>query len=100
MEQSRVKLLKKSLIVVILILMFALTGVMLISTQVKTVLFNYYGTEQKIITLADSIDSFLIQNKTYIEENSNIYPSRECVIENGMSISITSNDEIEPFTDV
>ena len=93
MEQDKLYFLRKSLVVLILILFLALVGIMLISTQVKTISLNYYGTNQTVITLADSVDSFLIQNKIYVEDDSNISPSVESKIENGMNIDITSKTE-------
>ena len=93
MEQDKLYFLRKSLVVLILILFLALVGIMLISTQVKTISLNYYGTNQTVITLADSVDSFLIQNKVYVEDDSNISPSLESKIENGMNINITSKTE-------
>lgn len=88
MVQDKVHLLRKTLLIVAIILIIALLGITLISTQIKKIELDYYGTKQKIMTLADSVDSFLIQNKIFIEENSSIFPSRDTLIENNMTISI------------
>lgn len=93
MEQDKAYVLRKTLIVITLILLFALIFIMLLSTQIKTVTLNYYGTKQVVLTLADSIDSFLIQNKIYIEEDSTIYPKRSSKIHNKMNIDITTSKE-------
>ena len=93
MEQDKVHVLRKTLSVITIRLIFALLGIMLISTQIKKVVVSYYGTEQVVMTLADTVDSFLIQNNVYIEDGSEIYPSKEQKIQNGMEIKITSTKE-------
>lgn len=93
MEQDKVHVLRKTLSIITVILIFALLGIMLISTQIKKVVLSYYGTDQVVMTLADTIDSFLIQNNVYIEEGSEIYPAKDQKIENGMTISISSSKE-------
>ncbi len=93
MEQYKLPVLRKTLSVITLVLLFALLGIMLLSTQIKTIELKYYGTSQVVMTLADSVDSFLIQNKIFIEDDSNIYPQKQSKIENGMTICINSQSE-------
>lgn len=93
MEQDKAYVLRKALVVITLILLFALIFIMLLSTQIKTVTLNYYGTKQVVLTLADSIDSFLIQNKIFVEDDSIISPKRSSKIDNKMIINITSSKE-------
>ena len=90
MEQDKFFLLRKVLTVVAIVLSFSLLGIMLVSTQIKTIAINYYGTEQVVMTLADTVDSFIIQSGVNVEEDSEIFPDRKSKIENGMTINITS----------
>lgn len=93
MEQDKAYVLRKTLTVITLILLFALIFIMLLSTQIKTVTLNYYGTKQVVLTLADSVDSFLIQNKVYVEEESIVSPSKDSAIQNNMTIDISTTKE-------
>ena len=92
MEQDKFHVLRKILTVVAVVLSFSLLGIILVSTQIKTIALNYYGTDQVVMTLADTIDSFIIQSGVNVEEDSEIFPDRRSKIENGMTINITSKN--------
>ena len=62
MKDNIVHVLRKVLTVVCIVLFFVTAGLISITTQIKTVTLNYFGSEKTVRTLASSIDSFLIQN--------------------------------------
>ena len=93
MEQDKFHVLRKVLTIITIVLSFSLLGLMLISTQIKTVTFNYYGAEKNVMTLADTVDSFLIQNAINVYDKSEVYPEKQSKIENGMTIKVVSTDE-------
>lgn len=94
MEGSKLHIFKKALIILILIMSFATAGVFLITTQLKTITLDYYGKKQTIKTLAADVNDFLIQNKISLGKNDKVEPSKETLLEDGISISIASNSEI------
>lgn len=94
MEGSKLHTFKKALIVLILIMSFATAGVFLITTQLKTITLDYYGNKQTIKTLAVNVNDFLFQNKISLGQDDKVEPSKETLIENGITISITSGTEI------
>ena len=90
MEGSKLHIFKKALIVLILVLSIATAGVFLVTTQLKTITLDYYGKKQTINTLAADVNDFLIQNKISLGDNDKVEPSKETLLEDGISISITS----------
>lgn len=94
MKEGKVEVLRKVVMIITVILIFATAGLFLISTQVKTVVLNYYGSIKTVRTLSTTVDSFLLQNKIYLSENTQITPSVDSSLENGMEIKIYSSEEI------
>ena len=70
MEEDKAYIIRKVLTVVSLILIFATAGLLAITTQLKTVTFNYYGDVKSIKTLASSVDAFLFQNNIFLDEDA------------------------------
>ena len=94
MRDSIVHIFRKTLSVMSMILVFATIGLLSITTQIKTVTLNYYGNTKTVRTLASSIDSFLLQNKIYVNDDTLVSPGKTDMIKNGMEITISSNKEL------
>ncbi|MDO4282127.1 MAG: transglycosylase SLT domain-containing protein [Clostridia bacterium] len=94
MKDNIVHILRKSLTIVCMILVFATIGLLSITTQVKTVTLNYYGSTKTVRTLASSIDTFLLQNKIYVNEETQVLPNKTDKIVDGMEITISSEKEL------
>ncbi len=97
MKEDKAYRIRKTFVIITLILLFATAGLFVISTQVKTVTLDYYGQITSVKTLSGTIDSFLLQNKIYINKDSEIEPSRDNKIEDGTEIKIYSNKELAKF---
>lgn len=93
MKEDKAYIIRKILTVVSLVLIFATAGLLAITTQLKTITFNYYGNVKSIKTLASSVDAFLLQNKIYLSDETVIEPAKDSRITNGMTISVSSNEE-------
>lgn len=92
MEEDKAYILRKILTVVSLVLIFATAGLLAITTQLKTITFNYYGNVKSIKTLASSVDAFLIQNQIYTSDNAIIEPAKGSRLTSGMTLSISSKN--------
>ena len=93
MKEEKAYIIRKVLTVVSLILIFATAGLLAITTQLKTVTFNYYGDVKSIKTLASSVDAFLFQNNIFLDEDALIEPSKDSRLVNGMTIAISDTNE-------
>ena len=91
MKEDKAYIVRKVLTVVSLILIFATAGLLAITTQLKTITFNYYGNIKSIKTLASSVDAFLLQNNISLNENAIIEPAQRERVTNGMTITVTSS---------
>ena len=96
-KEDKAYKIRKTFIVITLILLFATAGLFVISANVKTVTIDYYGQKTSVKTLASTVDGFLLQNKVYVNDNSTIEPSRENKIEDGIEIKVYSNNELAKF---
>ncbi len=94
MKEGKSEILRKVVIVITIILIFSTAGLLLITTQVKSVVLNYYGDVRTIKTLSGTVDSFLLQNKIYVGENASVSPARNSVVTDGMEIKIYSSEEL------
>ena len=97
MKDDKAYKIRKTFIIITLILLFATAGLFVVSKQVKTVTIDYYGQITSVKTLSDSVDSFLLQNKIYVNEESQVYPSRDSKIENGTKIVVSTTEELAKF---
>ena len=97
MKEAKAEIIRKVLIVITVILIFTTFGLLLITTQTKTVVLDYYGDIKSIKTLSGTIDAFLLQNKISINENTVVYPDKNTVLTDGMTISIYSVNESSKF---
>ncbi len=93
MKEDKAFIFRKILTVVSLVLIFATAGLLAITTQLKTITFNYYGDVKSIKTLASSVDAFLLQNNIILNDNAVIEPIQKSRIKNGMTITVSSNKE-------
>lgn len=100
MKEDKAYKIRKVFVVVTLILFFATAGLFVVSKQVKTVTIDYYGQITSIKTLSNNVDSLLMQNKIYVNENSNIVPDRTSKIQDGSKVVISSKVELSKFDDV
>lgn len=94
MKKDKAHIIRKTLIVIVLILVVATSGLFAIKTQIKQVTLNYYGSVQNLNTVAGTVDSFLIQNKIYVGDNMVVEPSRDTKLIDGMKITIYSKQEL------
>ncbi len=93
MVESIMQYVRKALTIIAVILVFTTIGLVSITTQTKTVNLNYYGSTKTVRTLASTIDSFLLQNKIYIDENTNLSVGYNDKIVDGMQINISDKKE-------
>lgn len=93
MKEDKAYIIRKTLIVVTLILIFATLGLLLMSFQIKTVNLNYYGEIKEIRTVSSNVQGFLLQNKINVTEGMVVSPSIDTQITNGLEIKIISNVE-------
>lgn len=94
MNNDKAHILRKTLVIVTMILIFTTVGLFLVSMNVKTVTFDYYGDIKNIKTMSNTVEGFLMQNKIYIEDNAIVEPSRESSITDGINIKIYSTNEL------
>lgn len=94
MKEDKLHILRKTLTIICLILIFSTIGLFMISSQIKTVTLDYYGNEKKIKTLASDVNDFLIQNKIILGENDVIVPERTAMIQKNAKIKISTNKEL------
>ena len=94
MKEEKADILRKTVIVITIILIFATAGLLMITTQIKTVVLDYYGQISTIKTLAGTVDSFLLQNNIYMGRNTDISPAKDSKLVDGMEIKITSVNEL------
>lgn len=97
MKEDKAYKIRKTFIIITLILLFATAGLFVVSTQVKTVTLDYYGQIKTVKTLSKTVDGFLIQNKIYVNESSKIEPEKHAKVEEGTNIKITSSNEYAKF---
>ena len=90
MKEDKAYILRKALTVLSLVLIFATAGLLAITTQLKTITFNYYGNVKSIKTLASSVDAFLLQNNISLNESAVIEPQAGARITNGMTITVST----------
>ena len=94
MNKDTVPVLRKTLTIITLILIFTTVGLFLISMNVKTVTLDYYGDVKTVKTMSNSVGGFLMQNKIYTDDNTKIEPSEETLINDGMQLKLTSTKEL------
>lgn len=94
MNKDTVPVLRKTLTIITLILIFTTVGLFLISMNVKTVTLDYYGDVKTVKTMSNSVGGFLMQNKIYADDNTKIEPSEETLINDGMQVKLTSTKEL------
>lgn len=94
MEHSKTDIVRKVFIVITIVLLCAMSGLLLIVSQVKEVKFNYYGNEQTVRTIAGTVGSFLLQNEIYVGDNVEVSPSLDTPLEDDIEIKIKYKNEL------
>jgi len=92
-KEDKAYVLRKTLVIITVMLIFITAGISLVAMQIKTVTFNYFGDIKTIKTLSTNIDSFLLQNKIILSDDMILSPSKDTKIENNMEIKIYSDKE-------
>ncbi|MCX8075186.1 MAG: transglycosylase SLT domain-containing protein [Clostridia bacterium] len=94
MKVDKAHIIRKSFIVITLILIVATTGLFLVSFQVKKVSVNYFGETKSVKTLATTVQSFILENKITLSENMIVEPALNEKIEKNTQIKIYSKDTV------
>ena len=94
MKEDKAYVLRKTLVIITVMLIFITAGISLVAMQTKTVTLNYFGSTKQIKTLSTTVESFLMQNKIYISDDMTISPSKDTVIQDNIEISIDTNREL------
>ena len=98
MKEDKAHVLRKTLVIITVMLIFITAGISLVAMQIKTVTFNYFGDIKTIKTLSTNVESFLIQNKIKLSDNAIVSPSKDTKIVNNLEIKIYS-DKVESKID-
>ena len=94
MSNDKAYILRKALVIIAFILVFTTAGLFMISLNLKTITLDYYGDVKNIKTMSNTVESFLLQNQIYVEDNTTIEPSVETKVTSGMEIKIYSENEL------
>lgn len=94
MKEDKAFIIRKTFIVITLILIFATVGLLLVSFQIKTVTLNYFGSQKNIKTLSTTVQSFLLQNKINVTDDMIVSPSLDSKLSNNMEIRIYSEQQL------
>lgn len=94
MKEDKLHILRKTLIIICCILFFSTVGLIMVTTQIKTVTLDYYGSKTQIKTLATSVDDFLIENKIVVGSNDIVVPDKTAFLEKNSNVTIYSNEKI------
>lgn len=94
MKEDRLHILRKTLIIICCILFFSTVGLIMVSTQMKTVTLDYYGRKTQIKTLAASVDDFLLENKIVVNDEDSIIPERTSFLDKDCEIKIYSSKKL------
>lgn len=93
MKEDKLHILRKTLIIICCILFFSTVGLIMVSTQIKTVTLDYYGSKTQIKTLAASVEDFLLENKIVVNNDDIVTPERTSFLEKNSEITIYSSKE-------
>ncbi len=99
MEEDKVYILRKTLTVITLILIFATAGLFILSSQTKTIKLDYYGNVKNIKTLSMTVEDFLMSNNIYTSDNTQVSPSIDTKIKEGMEIKLSNKQELAKLDD-
>ena len=94
MKKDKVSVLRQTVIVITLILIFVTSGLILVSMQTNTITLNYFGDIKTMKTLCGTVDSFLLENKLYVSDNMEIFPNKNTILSDGMEIKIGLNENL------
>lgn len=100
MKEDKAYVLRKTLVIITIMLMFITAGISLVSMQIKTVAFNYFGNTKEIKTLSTTVEGFLIQNKIYLSDDMIVSPSKDTLISNNMEIKIYTETKLSKIDTV
>lgn len=94
MKEDKAHVLRKTMVIITVMLIFITLGISIVAMQIKTVTFNYFGNIQTIKTLSTTVEGFLIQNKVFIGTDAIVAPGKDAKIENEMEIKIYSDKKL------
>lgn len=94
MQEDKIYILRKTLTIITLILVFATAGLLILASQVKTVKLNYFGVVKNIKTLSMTVEDFLMSNNIYTNDNIQISPSKDTKLKKGMEIKLSDKKEL------
>ena len=90
---SKAEKIRYIMTVITMTLAFMMVCLCLIGLQVKVINVDYYGTKMQVKTLSSNVQSFLLNNNIYIDENTLVYPDLESSLSNGDTITLESKIE-------
>ena len=94
MINDKAYVLRKTLVIITMILIFTTVGLFLISMNLKTITLDYYGDIKNIKTMSNTVDGFLLQNQINVDSNEKVEPNLDTKITDGMQIKIHSTNEL------
>lgn len=100
MKEDKAYVLRKTLVIITIMLIFITAGISLVSMQIKTVAFNYFGNTQEVKTLSTTVEGFLLQNKIYLSDDMIVSPSKDTLIYNNIEIKIYTETKLSKIDTV
>lgn len=94
MNNDKAHILRKTLVIITMILIFTTVGLFLVSLNMKHITFEYYGNIKNVKTMSNTVEGFLMQNNIYVEDNAIVEPSKDTKITDGLNIKIYSANEL------
>lgn len=90
---SKAEKIRYVMTVITMTLAFMMICLCIIGLQVKVINVDYFGTKMQIKTLCSNVQSFLLNNNIYIDDNTILYPSLNYELSSGDTITIDSKIE-------
>lgn len=99
MSEDKSYMLKKITVFITCMVVFITVGLVIVNFQSKVVTIDYYGKVKTAVTMSNTVEGFLMQNKIYIDEKAVVYPSKDTRITDKMEIKIYS-EETQALLDI
>lgn len=100
MKEDKVRVLRKTLVIITVMLIFITIGISLVALQIKTVTFNYFGSVKTVKTMSTTVEGFLLQNKIVVKETDTVVPSLNTIIDKDIEIKIYSNKVLSKLSEI
>lgn len=94
MKKDTAHILRKTLVIITMILIFTTVGLFMISMNLKEITLDYYGDVKNIKTMSNTVGGFLLQNQIHVNDSTKVEPSSDTQITNGMQVKIYSENEL------